>query len=50
MSRQPILDIKGLRTVFRTRAREIVTVNDVDIVVNPGETVALVGESGSGNR
>ncbi|UWF68199.1 MULTISPECIES: ABC transporter ATP-binding protein [unclassified Brucella] len=48
MSRQPILDIKGLRTVFRTRAREIVAVNDVDIVVNPGETVALVGESGSG--
>ncbi len=48
MSRQPILDIKGLRTVFRTRAREIVAVNGVDITVDPGETVALVGESGSG--
>ncbi|MFP3589687.1 ATP-binding cassette domain-containing protein, partial [Paraburkholderia sp. SIMBA_055] len=48
MSRQPILDIKGLRTVFHTSAREIIAVNGIDIVVNPGETVALVGESGSG--
>jgi peptide/nickel transport system ATP-binding protein len=45
---EPILDIKGLRTVFRVRGGAITAVNDLDLVVRPGETVALVGESGSG--
>ena len=48
MSTEPILEIKGLRTVFRVRGREIAAVNGIDLVVRPGETVALVGESGSG--
>lgn len=48
MTPEPILEIKGLRTVFRVRDREIAAVNGIDLVVNPGETVALVGESGSG--
>ena len=48
MANQPVLDIKGLRTVFRMRDREIAAVNGLDLVVHPGETVALVGESGSG--
>ncbi|MCA0279162.1 MAG: ABC transporter ATP-binding protein [Proteobacteria bacterium] len=48
MSTEPILEIKGLRTVFRIRGREIAAVNGIDLVVRPGETVALVGESGSG--
>lgn len=48
MAPEPILEIKGLRTVFRTRAREITAVNGIDLVIHPGETVALVGESGSG--
>ena len=47
-STEPILDIKGLRTVFRVRGGAITAVNDLDLVVRPGETVALVGESGSG--
>ncbi|MEK1890942.1 MAG: ABC transporter ATP-binding protein [Phyllobacterium sp.] len=45
---QPILDIHGLRTTFRTRGGEIVAVNGIDLTVAAGETVALVGESGSG--
>ncbi|KQY15089.1 peptide ABC transporter ATP-binding protein [Rhizobium sp. Root73] len=48
MTPEPILEIKGLKTVFRTRAREITAVNGIDLVIHPGETVALVGESGSG--
>lgn len=46
MTPEPILQIKGLRTVFRVRAREIAAVNGIDLAVHPGETVALVGESG----
>ena len=45
---EPILEIQGLRTVFRTRGGEITAVNGIDLTVSPGETVALVGESGSG--
>ncbi len=45
---EPILDIAGLRTVFRRGGGEIVAVDDLALAVGPGETVALVGESGSG--
>ncbi len=45
---EPILDIQGLRTIFRTRGGEITAVNGIDLAVAAGETVALVGESGSG--
>ena len=44
----PILDIRGLRTIFRTRGGEITAVDGIDLSVAAGETVALVGESGSG--
>ncbi|MGR9438246.1 ABC transporter ATP-binding protein (plasmid) [Rhizobium leguminosarum] len=45
---EPVLDIRGLRTIFRTRGGEITAVNDIDLTVAAGETLALVGESGSG--
>ncbi|NLS17279.1 ABC transporter ATP-binding protein [Rhizobium sp. P40RR-XXII] len=45
---QPVLDIKGLRTVFRTRGGELTAVRDIDLTIDAGETLALVGESGSG--
>ncbi|HVK91592.1 MAG TPA: ABC transporter ATP-binding protein [Mycoplana sp.] len=48
MTPEPILEIKGLKTVFRLRDREVAAVNGIDLVIHPGETVALVGESGSG--
>ncbi|WP_432431331.1 ABC transporter ATP-binding protein [Rhizobium bangladeshense] len=47
-SADTILDIKGLRTVFRIRSGEVTAINGVDLSVAASETLALVGESGSG--
>ncbi|MGK9230151.1 ABC transporter ATP-binding protein [Inquilinus limosus] len=47
-AQHPILDISGLRTVFRIRGHEVTAVADLDLAIGAAETVALVGESGSG--
>jgi oligopeptide transport system ATP-binding protein len=44
----PVLDVKGLKTVFRTRGGEIHAVNDVSFHLRKGELLGVVGESGSG--
>ncbi len=48
MSAAPILDVQGLTSVFRIGGREVAAVEDVDLAVEAGRTLALVGESGSG--
>ncbi|MGD9846600.1 MAG: ABC transporter ATP-binding protein [Variibacter sp.] len=44
----PLLEVKGLRTVFDTRIGELTAVNDISFSLMPGETLAIVGESGCG--
>ncbi|WP_333817248.1 ABC transporter ATP-binding protein [Tabrizicola sp.] len=44
----PVLDVRDLKTVFRTRGGEIHAVNDVSFHLMPGELLGVVGESGSG--
>ncbi|GGL72753.1 hypothetical protein GCM10011392_29240 [Wenxinia marina] len=44
----PVLDVTGLKTVFRTRGGEVHAVNTVDFHLNAGELLGVVGESGSG--
>ncbi len=44
----PILEIEDLSISFFTRLREIPAVMDFSVVVQPGEAVGLVGESGCG--
>jgi peptide/nickel transport system ATP-binding protein len=43
-----LLEIRGLKTHFRTDAGWLHAVDGVDLSVDSGETVCLVGESGSG--
>jgi peptide/nickel transport system ATP-binding protein/oligopeptide transport system ATP-binding protein len=45
---KPVLDVRGLKTIFRTRGGEIHAVNDVSFDLKPGELLGVVGESGSG--
>ncbi len=44
----PVLDVTGLRCVFRTRIGDVHAVNDVTFSLAPGELLGVVGESGSG--
>lgn len=43
-----ILDIRGLRTTFRSDERTVHAVDDIDLLVRRGRTTCIVGESGSG--
>lgn len=47
-TRQPLLEIDGLKTVFRTRYGKVTAVDGVSLEVHPGECLGVVGESGSG--
>ncbi len=44
----PVLDVRGLTTVFRTRGGEVHAVNSVSFHLQRGEVLGVVGESGSG--
>ncbi|MGO4915580.1 ABC transporter ATP-binding protein [Pseudogemmobacter sp. W21_MBD1_M6] len=44
----PVLDVKDLKTVFKTRVGEVHAVNNVSFSLKPGELLGVVGESGSG--
>ena len=44
----PVLDVRDLKTVFKTRGGEVHAVNDVSFSLRPGELLGVVGESGSG--
>lgn len=43
-----LLEVKNLKTYFKTEAGLVKAVDDVSFTINRGETVGIVGESGSG--
>ena len=44
----PLLEIEGLSTFFHTEENIVKSVRNVDLTIDKGETLALVGESGCG--
>ncbi|MEO8716723.1 MAG: ABC transporter ATP-binding protein [Burkholderiales bacterium] len=43
-----LLEIRGLKTWFKTDAGDVHAVDGVDLAIDPGETLGVVGESGCG--
>ncbi|WP_431929588.1 ABC transporter ATP-binding protein [Nonomuraea jabiensis] len=48
MTDSPLVEVEGLRKVYRTGPKEVVALRDVSFSVFPGELVAVRGRSGSG--
>ena len=46
--KEPLLSVRQLKTVFKTREAELVAVDGIDFDIFPGEILGLIGESGSG--
>ncbi|MCW5721037.1 MAG: ATP-binding cassette domain-containing protein, partial [Devosia sp.] len=44
----PLLEVQGLSKTYRGAGRSVTALDGVSFVLQPGETLALVGPSGSG--
>ena len=47
--KNPILEVKDLRVKFSVHKKWLPAVDGVNLCIQPGEIIGVVGESGSGN-
>ena len=45
---EKLLEIKDLHVIYKTDEETVYAVNGLDLTVNKGETLGLVGETGAG--
>jgi lipoprotein-releasing system ATP-binding protein len=45
---EPVLELKGVTRIYRQAGVELKVFHDISFALQPGETVALVGQSGAG--
>ena len=48
MTSEPCLKVEGLRKSFTVNRRTVHALNGVSLILDPGETLGIIGESGSG--
>ena len=48
MNQAPLLEVKDLKTHFKTEEGIVKAVDGVSFTLQPGQTLGIVGESGSG--
>ena len=48
MNGEPILTIKNLRVIYQTDLETVEAINGIDLQINKGKTLGLVGETGAG--
>ena len=46
----PLLEVNDLTVAYRARRQRVTAVSGVSLAIAPGETLGVVGESGSGDR
>ena len=45
---EKLVEIKGLQVIYKTDEEIVYAVNDLNLIINKGETLGLVGETGAG--
>ena len=48
MTTQPLLELQGITRRFSAGAKDFIALDNINLTINEGELVAIIGASGSG--